>query len=283
MDILTDPHIMEGSDGIEPTDALVLVQDADFAEGITFLYEKLGLRDMLLDRLADDGGASARRSLLAMCSTGDPDITAMVLEKLVDISCVSGKWQAERGGDTAASSGDALSDLREALFMARAQRAELPPARVARILAGEGSGRFSAPWKISQPDGPPRGVPLDIALDYIGPVLDGSHAEAARLREELREYSALCEEMEEGIEFLRYGKPKRSDQQQEETMESHLKDLRDDIPDMLRRLTEATDALSTDADEVKAEQVREEFFRDVAFSKDKSDAVARYFAKGLSP
>ena len=114
-------------------------------------------------------------------------------------------------------------------------------------------------------------------------MLDGSHAEAARLREELREYSALCGEMEEEIEFLRYGKPKRSDQQQEETMESHLKDLRDDIPAMLRRLTEATDALSTDDDEVKAEQVREEFFRDVANSKDKSDAVARYFAKGLSP
>ena len=282
MDILTDPH-MEGIDGIEPTDALVLVQEADFGEGITYLYEKLGLRDMLLERLADDGSDSARRSLLAMCSTGDPDTTAKVLEKLVDISCVSGKWQAERGGDAAASSGDALSDLREALFMARAQRAELPPARVARILAGEGSGRFSTPWKVSQPDGPPRGVPLDVALDYIGPVLDGSHAEAARLREELKEYSTLCQEMEEEIEFLRYGKPKRSEQEKEETMESHLKNLRDDIPDMLRRLTEATESFNADDEEMKAEHIREEFFRDIASSKDKSEVVARYFAKGLCP
>jgi hypothetical protein len=103
------------------------------------------------------------------------------------------------------------------------------------------------------------------------------------LGEELKEYSKLCQEMEEEIEFLRFGKPKRSDQEKEETMESHLKNLRDDIPDMLRRLTEATESLNADDDEMKAEHIREEFFRDVASSKDKSEVVARYFAKGLCP
>mmetsp|Transcript_31712 Transcript_31712/g.69632 ORF Transcript_31712/g.69632 Transcript_31712/m.69632 type:complete len:1416 (+) Transcript_31712:195-4442(+) len=289
MDILTDPHL-EGDGGIDPTEALVLCQHEEFGDGITYLYEKLGLSDMLLDRLAADGGESARRSMLAMCGT-DPDVTAEVIGKLVDLACVSGEQVPNASdahdsslvapGDIASSRDDVLMDLREALFLARAQRAELPPVRVVRTLAGEGTSRFTCSWKVSKPDGPPKGVPLSVALDYVGPVLDGSRDEAARLRQEIVEYSELCTEMEEEINFLRYGKPKRSERQQEETVEARIKELRDEIPLMLKKVKDAEENANVEEEERKAKQIREEYWREMSQSKDQWETITRYFAKGI--
>ena len=53
--------------------------------------------------------------------------------------------------------------------------------RIARILAGEGTGQFSskepAPSVVNQ-----RTVPLSVALDYVGSILDESRKEITRLK-----------------------------------------------------------------------------------------------------
>ena len=290
MDILTDPH-SEGHGGIDPTDAFLLVQDVNFEEGITYMCEKLGLSDMLLERLAADGGDSARRSMLAMCT--DAEMTAEVLGKLVGMSTIgngaesSQMVSAENASplsiaEAAAANNEVLADLQEALFLAQAQRADLPAIRVVRILAGEGTGKFTSSSTISSPDGPSQGVPLSVALNYVGPVLDGLRSDSHRIREDVNEYASLCSKMEEQIESLRSGNGGSSapSEGEEETAESYLKKLSDSIPTMVGWVKQATAASATQEDS-KAEQNREEFWRELSQSQDSFETIARYFSKGV--
>lgn len=93
-----------------------------------------------------------------------------------------------------------LEDIQEALSLARRQGV-LPPVRIARILAGEGTGQFSnvgAAGKAPQQ----RTVPLSVALDYVGTILDESRQEIGRLRSEVEEYNQLCNSMEKEVESL---------------------------------------------------------------------------------
>lgn len=93
-----------------------------------------------------------------------------------------------------------LEDIQEALSLARLQGV-LPPVRIARILAGEGTGQFSSPGAAK---GVPqqRTVPLSVALDYVGAILDDSRKEIGRLKSEVEEYNQLCNSMEKEVESL---------------------------------------------------------------------------------
>lgn len=93
-----------------------------------------------------------------------------------------------------------MEDIQEALSLARRQGV-LPPVRIARILAGEGTGQFS---NVTTTDNAlqKRTVPLSVALDYVGTILDESRQEIGRLRSEVDEYNQLCNSMEKEVESL---------------------------------------------------------------------------------
>ena len=75
---------------------------------------------------------------------------------------------------------EVLYDIQEALSLAQRQGV-LPPVRIARILAGEGTGQFSSASNNTSGTGR-RTVPLSVALDYVGEILDDSRREISRLK-----------------------------------------------------------------------------------------------------
>lgn len=77
-----------------------------------------------------------------------------------------------------------LEDIQEALTIARLQ-GQIAPVRIARILAGEGTEQFSsdisivgAPTSLSGQ----QTVPLSVALEYVGTILDESRSCCNRLK-----------------------------------------------------------------------------------------------------
>lgn len=203
---LTDSHSREIGD----YDALVIVQSAGFDEGELLLYERLQMGPMLLSRYARDGSEKARRQMLAMCQ-GDPEILADVLGCFVamvsaglnevcvvdllfprDSSSVVGcltlfllllvgkSDNTDSDDDSDDEVDEILCDIQEVLSLAQRQGV-LPPVRIARILAGEGTGQFSS-HKFVDTKSPQRTVPLSVALDYVGEILDESRSEISRLK-----------------------------------------------------------------------------------------------------
>jgi hypothetical protein len=86
----------------------------------------------------------------------------------------------DSGEDSDDEADEILCDIQEALSLARRQGV-LPPVRIARILAGEGTGQFSSPEAAPSSSGQ-RTVPLSVALDYVGAILDESRKEISRLK-----------------------------------------------------------------------------------------------------
>lgn len=177
---MTDAHCRDIGD----YDALVIVQLAGFSEGELLLYERLQMTPMLLARYAQDGGDRARRHMLAMCRT-DPEVLADVLGHFVTIASErfikhDGTAAGEDDASLQSDEEEILDDIREALALARAQGA-LPPVRIARILAGEGAGQFSVDTTTRKSSGA-QTVPLSVALDYVGAILDDSRLEISRLK-----------------------------------------------------------------------------------------------------
>lgn len=265
---LTDAHCRDIGD----YDALVLVQLAGFAEGELLLYERLQMVPMLLSRYAQDGGDRARRQMLAM-SRNDPEILADVLGHFVKIA--SEKVNHDHMDDSSINSEEEeiLDDIREALTLARSQGI-LPPVRIARILAGEGTGQFSIDNSGTEKD--KRTVPLSVALDYVGDILDESRGEIARLTAEVEEYTELCNSMQAEVETLLSG------QTGEDTTAkaSHAHDdIKVDIDELYSRLQATLD--DGHPLQNKTVQSREAFWREMNQSDDRFDTIARYFAKGL--
>jgi hypothetical protein len=142
--------------------------------------------------------------MLAMCRT-DPEILADVLGHFVAIA--SERIQHDYTLDDASMNSEEeeiLDDIREALALARAQGA-LPPVRIARILAGEGSGQFSADTRRNDKESQQQTVPLSVALDYVGAILDDSRQDISRLKAEVEEYNQLCNSMEAEVNSLLSG------------------------------------------------------------------------------
>lgn len=164
-----------------------------------------------------------------------------------------------------------LEDIREALSLARRQGV-LPPVRVARILAGEGTGQFSAENPREGTTGH-RTVPLSVALDYVGTILEESRKEISRLRSEVEEYNQLCTDMESEIDSLLRASAA--------------------LPTTPRGLDDKNPKLSIDDVYLKVrseesgsvkevqDQLLESFWRDMSQSEDTFETIARYFAKGV--
>ena len=85
--------------------------------------------------------------------------------------------------DSDSEIGGLFHDIHEALVLARDHGNSIPPVRVLRILAGEGSGQFSSVDNYSNDTYRHRcSVPLSVALDYVGVTLDESSANIERLQ-----------------------------------------------------------------------------------------------------
>jgi hypothetical protein len=164
-----------------------------------------------------------------------------------------------------------LDDIQEALNLARRQGV-LPPVRIARILAGEGSGQFSSEASSGNNK---RTVPLSVALDYVGTVLEKSRNEASRLKSEIEEYNQLCNSMEEEISSLirvSCGLSPMVD-----SGEGLPYDGRLDVDELYAKVK--SDEASSVRDGM-SDQVREAFWREMNQTEDSFDTISRFFAKG---
>jgi vacuolar protein sorting-associated protein 11 len=163
---------------------------------------------------------------------------------------------------------DILDDIQEALTLARRQGV-IPPVRIARILAGEGAGQFRSdrPFKERK-----QTVPLSVALDYVGTVLEKSRKEASRLKSEIEEYNQLCHSMESEIASLlrvSYALPPLSN---DESYDGRL-----NIDELFAKVK--SDEVGPLGD-VISEPARESFWREMNQSDDSFDTISRFFAKG---
>ena len=75
-----------------------------------------------------------------------------------------------------------LDDILEVLSIARMQK-QVTPVRITRILAGESTEQFSGDVSSGAMSlGGPQTVPLSVALEYVGMILDDSRKEIMRLK-----------------------------------------------------------------------------------------------------
>jgi len=100
---------------------------------------------------------------------------------MLPFSKTKGGAQGDESDDDSQGEAEAiLDDIKETLEMARSQEV-LPPVRIARILAGEGTGQFSSD-SLGREQVDRHSVPLSVALNYIGGILDESSQEIYRLK-----------------------------------------------------------------------------------------------------
>lgn len=269
---LTDSHNREIGD----YDALVIVQLAGFEEGELLLYERLQMGPMLLAQYAKDGSPKARRQMLAMCQS-DPEVSAdvlghfvnMVTERMVD----SQNDDIDDGEESDDEVNDILDDIQETLALARRQGV-LPPVRIARILAGEGTGQFSDS-DVPSGQSKTRTVPLSVALDYVGDILDESRKEISRLKIEVEEYNQLCNSMETEINSLL--STTQTAQTEEETSKHFSPRI--NIEEMYKKMRSHYDEGAKE--DSKVELSREAFWREMDQSEDNFQTLSRFFAQNV--
>ena len=285
---LTDSHCREIGD----YDALVIVQLANFPEGELILYERLQMTPMLLERYAREGSEKSRRQMLALCQT-DPEVLADVLGHFVALASdklsqkrlrtgASTKTGESNNSDTANSEDEEeddeieeiLEDIQEALVLAKRQ-AVLPPVRIARILAGEGTGQFTDA-NAMQRSSHQGSIPLSVALDFVGTILEESREEISRLKSEVEDYNELCNSMEIEIDSLlrsSHTLPPTPDGEPNDVMASRL-----NIDEVYAKLLRAEEG---EFGSPEAEPPVEAFWRDLTHADDRFETLTRYFAKGV--
>ena len=164
-----------------------------------------------------------------------------------------------------------MDDIQEALTLARRQGV-LPPVRIARILAGEGSGQFSSDVPTRERK---RTVPLSVALDYVGTVLEKSRREAARLKSEIEEYNHMCNSMDHEIASLlrvSFGLPPSSDD-----AATAFHDSRSSVDELFAKVKSDETVPMTNK---ISEQTREAFWREMNQTEDSFETIAHFFSKG---
>jgi hypothetical protein len=165
-----------------------------------------------------------------------------------------------------------LDDIREALALARAQGA-LPPVRIARILAGEGAGQFSVDSRRNEKkESSQQTVPLSVALDYVGAILDDSRQEISRLKSEVEEYNQLCNTMEAEVNSLLSGQASTEVSKPSATSRMNIEELYSKLKSALEE---------GNRNENRSAQSREAFWREMNQSEDRYDTIARFFAKDI--
>jgi hypothetical protein len=267
---LTDSHC----DEVGVYDALVIVQLAGFAEGEMLLYERMQMSPMLLSSYAKDGSEKARRKMLQLAQT-EPELLAEVLGYFVGM--VSDRYEVINNTNDSDESDDEiediLSDLGEALMLVRRQ-GFLPPVRVLRVLAGEGTGQFSTTPEYR--DYSKRlNVPLSVALEYVGDALDESRRECRRLRLEVEEYNSMCNAMEAEIEaLLKTSSTGHAGEENVDGVSSRIN---------VEKTLQKTKLFDDGRRSNKVEHSREAFWREMDQSEDGFETIARFFSKGVIP
>jgi hypothetical protein len=165
-----------------------------------------------------------------------------------------------------------LDDIQEALALARRQGV-LPPVRIARILAGEVTGQFSSESAMGDAQ-KRRTVPLSVALDYVGTILEDSRKEISRLKSEVEEYNLLCNTMESEIDSLLRASNALPAVAGETLGQPSSRFNIDELYWKVR--AEDGDIVDNTSD-----QPREAFWRDMNQSEDSFETIARFFAKGV--
>jgi vacuolar protein sorting-associated protein 11 len=179
---------------------------------------------------------------------------------------------------------EVMDEIQECLAIAKRQGV-LPPVRIARILAGEHSGPFSCDKPSSQDSlANKKTVPLSVALDYIGTILDESRTEIIRLTNDVEEYNQLCNAMENQIDSLMRisgvlpASLPMSSAENPQTTKS-LSDNRLNIDDLYAKIrNEDPDQF---ADRVIISEAKEAFWREINQSEDPFETISRFFAKGV--
>jgi hypothetical protein len=167
--------------------------------------------------------------------------------------------------------GEILDDIQEALTLARRQGV-LPPVRIARILAGEGSGQFSSDAQNRERK---HTIPLSVALDYVGTVLEKSRKEASRLKSEIEEYNHMCNSMENEIASLLRVSLGLTPLSDDETANLHNSRL--NIDELFAKVKYDEGSPVTN---IISEHSREAFWREMNQSRDSFDTISHFFAKG---
>jgi vacuolar protein sorting-associated protein 11 len=162
-----------------------------------------------------------------------------------------------------------MEDIQEALVLARRQGV-LPHVRIARILAGEPSGQFSSE-SFPDKDTSKGSIPLSVALDYVGSILEESHKEISRLTAETEEYNTISNAIEMEIEGLL----RISNSRGQANIEEEYSRL--DIDNIYAKIR----ADESDMNRKTVENVTESFWREMNQSEDSFDIIARFFAKGI--
>lgn len=165
---------------------------------------------------------------------------------------------------------DIMDDIQETLALARRQRV-LPPVRITRILAGESSGQFSTYDRNTGIASAKASIPLSVALDYVGTILEESRREIQRLTSEVEEYNVLCNSMEQEIESLMH----TSDLRFHADDDKHTPRM--NIEDLYARVR----ADENETGKQAAAKPAEAFWREMNQSEDSFDVIARYFGKGI--
>lgn len=216
--------------------------------------------------------------MLALCKT-DPEVLADVLGHLVSIASEKAKNASAEGRLDDDSEQDELEeimdDIQEALVMARRQGV-LPPVRIARILAGESSGQFSiensADTSVNKGS-----IPLSVALDYVGSILEESRQEISRLTAEVEEYNNLSNEIGKDIdELLRVAEGRVAEGRPPASTETEVMS-RMNIDDLYAKMRSG----ESDMERRNAENPAEAFWREMNQSEDSFETIARFFAKGI--
>lgn len=263
--LLSDFHMLSD---IGEYEALVIVEEQNFDEGIIMMYEKLQMTQLLLEKYAEDGSYKARRKMLAMCRS-DPELLADVLGFFIQKATKEMPIGVDDESINSESSlGDLLDDIKEGLSLARSQNV-LPPVRVARILAGETTGQFQEESRgAAHHSSEQNSVPLSVAIQYIGGVFDESTKVINKLKNDVEDYSRLCDSMEDEIsELLSY--------QNNQTTTKHLGI---DIDFLYSKVLDDTSDITS---EKKSELIAESFWQQMNESSDRFDTIARFYAKDV--
>ena len=247
-------------------EALVIVQKQEFTDGMIMLYEKLQMAPMLLEKYAEDGNYKARRQMLAMCRS-DPELLADVLGHFVAMASKEiGLDEDDKSINSESDMGELLDDIKQGLSMAQSQDV-LPPVRVVRILAGIGIGQFIEEGK-ERASSDENGVPLSVAMEYIGTVMDEQSQEIDRLKNNIEEYNDMCNEMESEINEL-------------QSLEKGSKASNSSGINIDEMYTKLIESPFNNATEKKSELASEEFWRQMEQSSDRFETIARFFSKDV--
>lgn len=174
-----------------------------------------------------------------------------------------------------------MEEIQECLNMAKRQGV-LAPVRIARILAGEHSGQFSTDQYLTKEDQIKRTVPLSVALEYVGTILEESRKEISRLKSEVEEYNQICNSMESEINsLLRVSNvlPPLSPLVSNEIDASSSYASKFNIDDLYTKVR--ADDGDHFAERILASDAREAFWREMNQSEDSFETISRFFAKGV--